>query len=49
MTAHPPIIAAPMISDTDIPHHNARFNVDESVLWEGAAVFAAIAQRFLNG
>ena len=34
---------------TDIPHHNARFNVDESVLWEGAAVFAAIAQRFLNG
>ena len=32
---------------TDIPHHNAKFNVDESVLWEGSAVFAAIAENFL--
>lgn len=32
---------------TDIPHHNAKFNVDESVLWEGAAVFTAIAENFL--
>ena len=33
---------------TDIPHHNARFNVDERVLWEGAAVFTAIAEKFLS-
>ena len=25
------------------PHHNSRFDVDEDVLWKGAAVFAAIA------
>ena len=30
------------------PHHNSRFDVDEDVLWKGAAVFAAIAER-LNG
>ena len=34
---------------TNVSHHSARFNVDESVLWEGSAVFAAIAERFLNG
>lgn len=34
---------------TCIPHHNARFDVDESVLWEGSAVLAAAACRFLNG
>lgn len=31
---------------TDIPHHNEKFTIDESVLWEGSAAFAAIAQRF---
>jgi amidohydrolase len=30
------------------PHHNSRFDVDEDVLWKGASVFAAIAER-LNG
>lgn len=34
---------------TDIPHHNPKFDVDESVLWQGSAAFVAIAQRFLNG
>ena len=34
---------------TNVSHHSAGFNVDESVLWEGSAVFAAIAERFLNG
>ncbi len=34
---------------TNVSHHSARFNVDEGVLWEGSAVFAAIAERFLNG
>ena len=33
---------------TDIPHHNERFDIDESVLWEGSAAFAAIAQRALG-
>ena len=33
---------------TRIPHHNPRFNVDESVLWKGSAVFVSIAQEFLN-
>ena len=34
---------------TDVPHHNCKFNVDESVLWEGSAVFVAIAEKYLNG
>lgn len=34
---------------TDIAHHNSRFNVDESVLWEGPAVFVSIVEKFLNG
>jgi len=27
---------------TDVPHHNPRFRVDESVLWMGAAVLAKL-------
>lgn len=34
---------------TDVAHHNPKFNVDESVLWEGPAVFVAIVEKFLNG
>lgn len=34
---------------TDLPHHCPQFNVDEDVLWEGSAVFVAIAEKFLNG
>ena len=33
---------------TDVPHHNPKFNVDEDVFWEGAAVFVAIVEEFLN-
>ena len=33
---------------TDVPHHNPKFNVDEDVLWEGAAVFVAIVEKFLG-
>ncbi len=33
---------------TDIAHHNARFNIDEDVLWEGPAVFAQIAMDYLK-
>ncbi|MEA5060714.1 MAG: amidohydrolase [Clostridia bacterium] len=33
---------------TDIPHHNPKFDVDEDVMWEGAAVFAAIVEEFLG-
>ncbi len=33
---------------TDRPHHSSRFNIDEDVLWEGAAVFASIAERYLG-
>ena len=34
---------------TDIAHHNSKFNVDESVMWEGSALFVAITEKFLNG
>lgn len=34
---------------TDVAHHNPKFNVDESVMWEGSAVFVAIVEKFLNG
>ncbi len=33
---------------TDVAHHNPKFNVDEDVLWEGAAVFVAIVEEFLK-
>lgn len=33
---------------TDVAHHNPKFNVDEDVLWEGAAVFVAIVEGFLK-
>ena len=32
---------------TDYPHHSPFFNVDEDVLWEGAALFVRIAEKFL--
>lgn len=28
---------------TDVPHHNERFDIDEAVLWQGSAAYAAIA------
>lgn len=34
---------------TTVPHHNPKFDVDEDVLWSGAAVFVAVAEKFLNG
>ena len=34
---------------TDRPHHSPRFDVDESVLWKGAALYVSLAQTFLNG
>ena len=34
---------------TDIAHHNPKFNVDEDVFWIGSAVYANIAEKFLNG
>lgn len=33
---------------TDVPHHNAKFNIDEDVLWEGSALFVKIAEKFLG-
>ena len=33
---------------TDFPHHSPFFDVDEDVLWEGAALFVRIAERFLS-
>ena len=30
------------------PNHSPRFDLDESVLWEGVAAYAAIAVKFLN-
>lgn len=33
---------------TDVPHHNPKFNVDEDVFWEGAAVFVSIVEDFLG-
>ena len=33
---------------TDVAHHNAKFNIDEDVLWEGPAVFAQIAMDYLK-
>ncbi len=33
---------------TDVSHHNPKFDVDEDVFWEGAAVFVAIVEEFLG-
>lgn len=33
---------------TDYPHHCSKFNVDESVLWKGSAVFVSIAEDYLK-
>ena len=34
--------------NTDIAHHNSKFNIDEDVLWQGSAAFVAITEKFLN-
>ena len=34
---------------TDVAHHNPKFNVDEDVFWIGSAVYAAVAEKYLNG
>ncbi len=31
------------------PHHHPKFNVDESVLWKGSAIYALLAYRYLEG
>ena len=33
---------------TRIPHHNPRFDIDESVLWKGSALLISAAETFLN-
>ena len=33
---------------TDVPHHNARFNVDEDVFWIGSALFVKIVEKYLG-
>lgn len=33
---------------TNIPHHNPKFNIDEDVLYQGSAIFVAIAEDYLN-
>ena len=33
---------------TRIPHHNPRFDIDESVLWKGSAALVALAEDFLK-
>lgn len=33
---------------TDKPNHSPEFDIDESVLWLGAAAYVAIARRYLN-
>ena len=35
--------------NTDIAHHNPKFDVDEDVLWMGSAGFVHITEKFLNG
>ena len=32
---------------TNIPHHNPKFNIDEDVLYKGSAMFVALAEDFL--
>jgi len=31
------------------PHHNPRFDIDESILPDGVAILAGAALRYLNG
>ncbi|NJE08127.1 amidohydrolase [Thermococcus sp. M39] len=31
------------------PHHHPKFNVDESVLWKGSAIYALLAYEYLEG
>lgn len=33
---------------TDVPHHNPRFNVDESVFWIGSSLFVRIVEKVLD-
>ena len=33
---------------TDYPHHNPKFDVDEDILWKGAAVYVSTAIEFLS-
>lgn len=33
---------------SDVPHHNSRFQIDESVLWKGSAVFVSIVEDFFK-
>lgn len=33
---------------TDVAHHNARFDIDEDVLWEGCALFTSTALHLLG-
>lgn len=33
---------------TRVPHHNPRFDIDESVLWKGSAAFVALTEDFLK-
>ncbi len=40
--------AANAEKDTCHPHHNPRFNVDEDVLWRGAAMLCALAEDYLQ-
>ncbi len=31
------------------PHHHPKFNVDESILWKGSAIYALLAYEYLEG
>ena len=33
---------------TRIPHHNPRFDIDETILWKGSALLVSAATEFLN-
>ena len=33
---------------TQVPHHNPKFDIDESVLWKGSAVFVSLASDYLK-
>jgi amidohydrolase len=33
---------------TDMPHHSPKFDVDESVLWNGTALHTAFAWQYLE-
>lgn len=34
--------------ETDVPHHNPKFNVDEDALCKGSAVFVSVVEEFLK-